>query len=299
MLQRLCLTTAAALTLTAAPAIAAETQPAAPTTAPQAHTAPTAPTVTQGDTIKVGGANTCTIGFNDPGQHVSYTAAHCGASGARVESDTPGGGRATGVFFPSKHYRKPLSGNDWGVIIWDEAVTVGPNKYSGNTVIDGADLAAGDQLCMYGVTSKHPLCGTYVSNLGNNVYWDGPGGRPGDSGGPVWAPGKGFVAIYTGSSEVTNTVTGDRAKLNRGSKPAEGREVTENEERDFIGSRLPKRVTVVPVTMTPAPDASHAQSSEGGKVAFWIALAVGLALAAPAILRQLPPELVEALISAP
>ena len=75
--------------------------------------------------------------------------------------------------------------------------------------------------------------------------------------------------------------------------------MTENEERDFIGSRLPKRVTVVPVTMTPAPDASHAQSSEGGKVAFWIALAVGLALAAPAILRQLPPELVEALTSAP
>lgn len=212
-----------------------------------------APLVTQGDTVTVAGRGACTIGFNDPSQRVSYTAGHCGENGERVVAGTDAfGPQATGTFHPSSEWGKSSTGNDWGIIRWDDTVRIGPNRYTDDVVVSPADVQAGDRVCMFGAASKSKLCGPYSGRVHNNVYWDGPVGVPGDSGGPVWVEGRGLLGVYSGISIISDS-TGREARLLRASKPKNGPGVSGVDEIEFIGTVKPLEKPVSHTAEVPDP----------------------------------------------
>lgn len=221
MLRRICVstTTATALILTS--------------TAAAAQAAPVH--VEQGAKVYFADRGYCTIGFNDPVQRISYTAGHCGGDGTRA-TVTVDGVSLSGTFYPSSAFGASATGNDWGAIRWDAGVQLGANTVTGEAVADIASLTPEDNLCV--LTGGKPLCAPFASRLKNNVYWQAPVGVRGDSGGPVWAPDKGFVAVYSGASTIYND-SGDTATLNRASKPINGPGVTEQDELNFISAIKP------------------------------------------------------------
>lgn len=190
-----------------------------------------AATVSQGQAVRVNDRFTCTVGFNAPDKGWSYTAGHCGNAGARVSTVD---GTATGTFTPSRNFSETGTGNDWGLIIWDAGVKLGPNNISGDTVADPAGLEKGQRVCFYGTASGQMRCGSYAGALGNNVYFDAPDGVKGDSGGPVWAPNRGFLGVYSGASAIWDDA-GREVRLGRASQPVNGKAVSEAEEIALLG----------------------------------------------------------------
>ena len=233
MLRRICVstTTATALILT-----------------PTATATPAGPVrVEQGAKVYFADRGYCTIGFNDPVQRISYTAGHCGGDGTRA-TITVDGSSVSGTFYPSSEFGASATGNDWGAIRWDDGVQSGPNTVTGDAIADLGSLTPGDEICL--LSAGQTRCSEFVGRLNNNVYWDEPVGMRGDSGGPVWAPGKGFVAVYSGASTIYND-SGDTATLNRASKPINGPGVTEQDELNFISATKPIGGAVTHETVQP------------------------------------------------
>lgn len=243
MLRRICLSTTTATALILTPTAAASDVQ-----------------VEQGSKVHFAGSGSCTIGFNDPAQAISYTAGHCGDDGSRA-TVTVGGVEVSGAFYPSSAFGASTTGNDWGAIRWDDDVQLGPNAVTGDAVADLASLTPGDELCLLsaGVTR----CSEFVGRLNNNVYWDEPIGTRGDSGGPVWSPGKGFVAVYSGPSTVFNGA-GDTATVNRASKPLNGPGVSEQDELNFISAIKPIGGPVTHEAAAPGEGPSTAEGSSLG-----------------------------------
>ena len=243
MLRRICVSTTTATALILTPTAAAS----------GVH-------VEQGAKVYFADRGYCTIGFNDPVQRISYTAGHCGGDSTRA-TITVDGSSVSGTFYPSSEFGASATGNDWGAIRWDDDVQLGPNAVTGDAVADLASLTPGDELCLLsaGVTR----CSEFVGQLNNNVYWDEPVGMRGDSGGPVWAPGKGFVAVYSGASTIYND-SGDTATLNRASKPINGPGVTEQDELNFISAIKPIGGAVTHEAAAPGEGSSHEEGSSLG-----------------------------------
>lgn len=187
--------------------------------------------VQQGDAVRIGGTSTCTIGYNDRGTGYSYTAGHCGNTGDRVVVPSTG---AQGTFTASPLLDKSDTGNDWGLITWDDGTVLASNGLSGDTVLDPAKVSKGERVCFQGARSGQALCGPFAGAIGNNVYFDAPDGRSGDSGGPVWIPGKGFLGVYSGFSTISND--NRSARLARGSQPNNGPGVNRDAEIQLIGN---------------------------------------------------------------
>lgn len=153
--------------------------------------------VEQGTPVYVQGTGICTIGYNDPARHRSFTAAHCGTEGARVELINPATGARTGAagtFYRSKAYDGRL-GNDWGAIQWDGGVGVGGNGFSGDAWVHPRDIRLGETVCYYGYASRRTNCGPFSGSADNTFFAAAPLSHPGDSGGPMWVPGRGFVGV--------------------------------------------------------------------------------------------------------
>ena len=234
MLRRICLSTSTALALAATPGFAVA--------APVVNDAPPAatPVVNQGDLVDVVGKGRCTIAFNDRGQNVSYTAGHCGEEGDRALVMGEGF-RASGTFHPSSAMNADEgTANDWGVIRWADGVKLGKNAISGDAVVAPSLMRSGDPVCVYGGTSKKTTCGSFAGAIGNNLYWDGPSGKPGDSGGPVWAEGKGFLSVDTGVSLAVGS-KGEEGRLNRSSVPDNGPQVSPEEELELLAQAKNKK----------------------------------------------------------
>lgn len=256
MLRRICLstTTATALALT-----------------PIANAA--VPVVEQGARVVVVDKGMCTIGFNDPDQRISYTAGHCGEHGSRAAV-----GQASGTFYPSTAFGRSATGNDWGIIRWDDGVQLGANTVTTDAVVDLEDLHPNDEVCLLNAGEKR--CGTFVDRLGNNVYFDSELGVKGDSGAPVWAPGRGLVAVYSGVSTVSNG-KGESSSLNRASKPVNGPGVTEAQEIELISATKPIGTPVTHDAETPespATDVAHSGSSASPEAIATIVVAVAVVL---------------------
>lgn len=305
MLRRICLTTTTALALACIPSFAAAEPVVAdkPTTEETTQPAPAAPVVRQGDSVTVVGKGLCTIAFNDLKQGVSYTAGHCGAEGDRAVVASAQG-NAAGTFHPSSALGEPSTSNDWAVIRWADGVQLKPNTLSGDSVAEPSLLRSGDPVCVYGAASKKTTCGSFVGAIGNNIYWDGPSGKPGDSGGPVWVEGQGLLSIYTGVSIATSAEV-EKGRLNRSSVPKNGPQVTSEQELELLLQT--KRITT-PVTHetavpggepTPVSEqgssvgtgSSGSSEVDGGGIAV-VALIVlaGVLLALPEIVKVLPAE---------
>lgn len=150
--------------------------------------------VTQGDRVRVDApgeseGSYCTIGYVQTATAVAYTAGHCGDDGADVFNEQ---GDAIGVFRHSPSYTGGTGPGDVGYILLDDDVEVGANHYSGDGIVTGI---AGSEICAYGATSKKVICGELIAHRNDavglihiNIPVTG-----GDSGGPVWIPGRGVI----------------------------------------------------------------------------------------------------------
>lgn len=289
MLRRICLSTSTALALAATPAFAVA--------APVVNDAPPAatPVVNQGDLVDVVGKGRCTIAFNDRGQNVSYTAGHCGEEGDRAIV-VGEGFRASGTFHPSSAMNADEgTANDWGVIRWADGVKLGKNGISGDAVVAPSLLRSGDPVCVYGAASKKTTCGSFAGAIGNNLYWDGPSGKPGDSGGPVWVEGKGFLSLYTGVSLAVGS-KGEEGRLNRSSVPENGPQVSPEEEMELLAES--KRITTPVAHETAEPGGKPEKVKDGGSsdksavgiTAIVLVALAGVLFALAPIVGALPPQ---------
>lgn len=173
---------------------------------------PASPVVEQGMKILIdqgnGLDNVCTVGHNDPAQRSSFTAAHCGTPGQLVYLEDEDGQRIdtpVGHFTPSPVYRHPAtytgspSANDWGQIRWFSTVEIAENAYGPYLGPDAVNR--GDTLCYRGATTGAPVCGNLVGTIGESMFFDvDVNSQAGDSGGPVFVPGKGTVGVLSGMS---------------------------------------------------------------------------------------------------
>ena len=163
----------------------------------------------------------CTIGYNDPEQRRSYTAGHCAGSADRAGRGWKTGslvyladskGREipspAGMIYPAAAYYGGSNANDWAVIYWFSGVEIDGNPYGGEYLpID--DLEPGETLCYHGYTSHggstDAACGPFVGTIEETIFFDAPS-LPGygDSGGPVYAPGRGFVGVMSGANALVD-----------------------------------------------------------------------------------------------
>lgn len=164
--------------------------------------------ISQGERVVVNGTHGCTIGFNVHEERRSYIAAHCGEDGDRVAKLFPDNMTASaqaGTFRRSSFYDPTTQRHDLGWIEWDPSVDMGPNTYSGDGRVESTDLTIGDEVCFFGgksmiSTPDAHMCGPYMGVAGGDVFIDlGNAVMLGDSGSPLWVPGKGFLAVLSGN----------------------------------------------------------------------------------------------------
>lgn len=178
---------------------------------PASAAAPTAPE--QGGAVHIGGSAVCTIGYNDLARGVSITAAHCGNDGDRVRlydrtdnNPRTNVSREIGTFRASAHYDNGFS-NDWGEIVWDRGVTMGENRYSGDTVLTLDEVKRGEEICWHGETTHkgttNESCGTFFERTNESFTVRAPKSDQGDSGGPIWVPGRGFLGVVSAGPDHT------------------------------------------------------------------------------------------------
>ena len=153
-------------------------------------------TLKQGDLIS-NLETTCTAGYIDHDQHALLIAAHCGSPGD-VFYIKNSFGRYTRIgVMNDNDYDPSIYRNDFAYISLDDHI-VGENVYSGDGRVMLSDIHIGDRLCSYGQKSDAVKCGV-VTDINGSVILSNreSGGVKGDSGGPGWIPGKGFVGVYS------------------------------------------------------------------------------------------------------
>ena len=151
--------------------------------------------IDQGDLINIRKPNinnggNCTIGYIDHSASRVYTAGHCGQSGDVVSILKDGDYFPVGIF--DTYYNPNSYRNDIG---WFDVKPelLGVNTYSDSKIVQPN---IGQRLCSYGARSNKVHCGIILGFDGRIILSD-KGGIPGDSGGPAWIPGQGFVGLYT------------------------------------------------------------------------------------------------------
>lgn len=171
-----------------------------------AQTAPI--TINQGDkiisdhTFLNGGiyiGNDCTIGYVEPGK--AWTAAHCANNGNPVKNSE---GRVIGNIV----HTNPNDSTDYSIyhdtayIELNSNVRAGQNSHASQ--VSEVVPSAGDQVCLYSRTSGSTRCGTvdHVSPTAKKEYVNisGTSVNQGDSGGPAWVPGQGFIGVVSSTS---------------------------------------------------------------------------------------------------
>lgn len=169
-------------------------------------------TVEQGLPIINVGQGRCTIGFIADG--VVYTSGHCGSDGDEIwlGNDDFKPMERIGTFHTKYQTDESLPEdertkirNDHGYVTVDSPwVKLGENTYSGDSVVPYGDITPGLEVCAFGQTTK-PLirCGEVRGVDGADIVMtDSVVGKPGDSGGPVWAKdGSGLVGIFSGGAQ--------------------------------------------------------------------------------------------------
>lgn len=220
----------------------------------------------------------CTLGFNDPVTGKGITAAHCGeAEPVRVSLVKADGTQTPpiGTITRSTRYFEHAIANDWATIEWDSNVRVLPNKFSGDKRISVEDVERDDKICFHGYTSHGDTndytCGTYMDRLGNTIFVS-PERRveAGDSGGPAWIPGKGFLGVLSaGTIEATGPLTEVVLTV-----PEDGPVFNQMAEGYVIGSALGS----ADLSSTPPGERSSENESSlatmGGELDAWVQVVI-------------------------
>lgn len=164
--------------------------------------------MSQGDPIITklpDGENTlCTVGFVN-GKYQSKRASsilimsgHCaqGKTGVEVlDENFHPIGRVSHNWYDNKQKK------DISVVELNEDVIAGGNSYSGDTWVLPEKISIGDPICSRGAASDSVHCGEVIDVKDNLVRATRTaGGIEGDSGGPAWIPGKGFVGVFFGGN---------------------------------------------------------------------------------------------------
>ena len=157
--------------------------------------------VNQGDRVKASTTGDdgvfCTVGYVDYDAGTMITSGHCAQSlGTKFYTeDDEYIGEAVEI-----HQSEDSGAPHWSdsaVIKLNDKFYPGKNHYSSDTWVEPSQVNVGDELCSYGSTTKKVRCGHVVRRDGNRIVGDRETmGRPGDSGGPTWIPGRGLVGIY-------------------------------------------------------------------------------------------------------
>lgn len=162
------------------------------------------PPVSQGDVVTLGNVR-CTIGFVN--KDYIITSAHCNKEGVGAyayQHDVHIGTVVAQPDIANKDYGwLRNTSNDWTVIKLKEKIYAGGNVYSkgNNKHISFDEVTIGDTICTYGYKSKKVSCGRVEHKRNQVLYADDASKRSGDSGGPVWIPGKGFVGLHYGTTK--------------------------------------------------------------------------------------------------
>ena len=217
----------------------------------------------------LGGDNltACTIGYNDPEQRRSYTAGHCADNGDYgwqtgslvYLADSKGREMSTpaGMIYPAAAYYGASNANDWAVIYWFNGVEVGANPYGGEYV-PIQDLEPGETLCYHGYASHggttEASCGPFVGMIEKTIYFDAPGMPDyGDSGGPVYAPGRGLVGVMSGANALVDESGEEIVGFERASSLQSGALYDDSRIDTFLRSHLAATTTSPsPSRKTPA-----------------------------------------------
>lgn len=153
-------------------------------------------TVTQGDEIMspLGDDNhtwtTCTVGYVDNDARQFHTASHCLKTNQVFSRDRS----YIGDVMVQGDNTRP--GNDIAIVKLAPGVHPGGNPYSGDVAVDTSGVSKGDPICTYGKSSGDVRCGRVVSKNNETVTSNSAVYPiPGDSGGPAWIPGKGYVGV--------------------------------------------------------------------------------------------------------
>ena len=133
-------------------------------------------------------------------------------------------------------------------------VYVGPNRYSGDSLIDPDTVQSGETVCVYGDTTRRINCGPFVGNLGKTFFVDHTQTNPGDSGGPMWVPGRGLVGLISGPDMASIQSWNDSWSVNvtRGAYPGVNDRGHNADQRVSLFSTWVHQ-GFVPKTTTPQP----------------------------------------------
>ena len=197
-----------------------------PTDIPPLADTPVLNAVNQGDELLTNKNRACTIGYIDKIQRVAYTAAHCAKANyqgtstvrlakTRAEIGTfvyPAEYLPSVPFLPYEETRNIDSPEiDIVAIKLNDNVILGNNIYSGDTRVPYSDVSIGEKACFYGKTTAAVKCGTitYKTPYNHRIFVNtGVRSINGDSGGTIFIPGKGAIAITKGSFEHPQVGTG-------------------------------------------------------------------------------------------
>lgn len=155
-------------------------------------------TINQGDKLDNNG---CTIGYVDMDRMKAYSAAHCKhEKGEQAWSN----GKNIGVFGRGENNQSLDNHGFDGVVdtveinLYDNVK--GNNSFSGDNVVKFNDINIGNKVCFMGRATITPYCDGKVKSFSGKARVISHGDYnsiPGDSGGPAWIPGKGFIGIVT------------------------------------------------------------------------------------------------------
>lgn len=149
-----------------------------------------------------GNAVMCTVGMVDELTRSMVTAAHCVGEVGSVVRDQAGNeigtvtwrGRGVGSTEPDT--------KDVAVVYISPEVEMGHNKYSQHTgMLNPEQVSVGDTLCRYGIKANRVVCSTVSRKMNNNLSLSPDDSIPGDSGGPIWSPSRGFVGVLSAGSK--------------------------------------------------------------------------------------------------
>ena len=168
---------------------------------PQAHAHQWQARIDQGDVVLNENNAACTVGYIDKKNNRAYLADHCVTPNTTASVFNEDGVELGYIVSKSDFESEAnylTSRRDANFITLHEGIFAGENIYSGDNRIRTKDVAIGDQLCAFRHKSKTVGCGKVVGVDGTLIEGNsGVAGGSGDSGGPAWIPGKGFVGVHS------------------------------------------------------------------------------------------------------
>lgn len=158
----------------------------------------------------------CTVGYVDTENNRVWTDAHCGNDGAEVYDEYQQTIGTLRHVYPNEW--ATLSNNtdmQWSVnsrasdlayVEISDPNVLGKNYFSQDAV---AEPEVGDVLCAYGSRTQRIACSPITNISGPVVITGNIGSDHGDSGGPAWVEGKGYIGQLLGADHVWRSDKGE------------------------------------------------------------------------------------------